>query len=85
MTEDMNPGARELDERRSGSDEIVLLWYPESERVEVSVRDIETGAEFHLEVPPESAMDAFHHPYAYAALDLEPTLPAVMTVDDGQR
>ena len=56
MSESMSPPPRELAQRRSGSDEILLLWYPESERVEVTVCDVETGAGFQLEVAPGSAI-----------------------------
>jgi hypothetical protein len=63
----MSAPARELAQRLSGTDEVLLLWHPDSERVELSVCDVETGAGFHLDVAPESAADAFHHPYAYAA------------------
>jgi hypothetical protein len=62
----MSAAARELAQRLSGTDEVQLFWHPDSKRVEVSVRDVDTGAGFHLEVQPGSAMDAFHHPYAYA-------------------
>ena len=62
----MSAPARELAQRLSGTDEVLLLWDPESERVEVSVRDVETGSGFQLEIPPGSAIDAFYHPYAYA-------------------
>jgi hypothetical protein len=62
----MSAAARELAQRVSGTDEVLLLWHPDSEQVELSVRDVATGAGFHLEVAPGSAMDAFHHPYAYA-------------------
>jgi hypothetical protein len=57
---------RELAERRSGTVEVLLLWYPEIDRVERSVRDLVTGAGFHIEVAPGNAIDAFYHPYAYA-------------------
>jgi hypothetical protein len=63
----MSAPARELAQRRSGTDEVLLLWHPDSERVELSVRDMTTGAGFHLEIAPASAIDAFYHPYAYAA------------------
>jgi hypothetical protein len=59
--------ARELARRRSGTDEIVLLWHPEDDRVEVSVRDVTSDATFQIEVAPGNALDAFTHPYAYAA------------------
>ena len=35
--------------------------------MELSVSDVSTGEGFQLEVAPGTAMDAFHHPYAYAA------------------
>ena len=59
--------ARELAQRLSGTVEVVLLWYPDSDRVEVAVRDRATGSGFDIRVAPGSALDAFHHPYAYAA------------------
>jgi len=58
---------RELAERLSGADEILLLWDPESERIALSVLDQATGAGFRIGLAPEDALDAFYHPYAYAA------------------
>jgi hypothetical protein len=58
---------RELAQRTSGTDEILLLWHPENDRVEISIRDLATGAGFQVEVTPGCAIDAFYHPYAYAA------------------
>jgi hypothetical protein len=63
----MSALARELAQRLSDTDEVLLLWYPDDERVEIFVRDVATGAGFHLEIPPGRAIDAFYHPYAYAA------------------
>jgi hypothetical protein len=60
------PLPRELAERRSGTDEVRLLWHPEIDRVELSISDVATGAGFHTEVAPGDALDAFYHPYAYA-------------------
>jgi hypothetical protein len=65
--ERMSAPARELAQRLSGKDEVLLLWYPENERVELSVRDVATGAGFHLDVAPACAIDAFYHPFVYAA------------------
>jgi hypothetical protein len=76
--------SRELAQRRSGSVEVLLLWHPESDRVELSVRDVATGTGFRLEVAPSNAMDAFHHPYAYAASESScREVRAEMTIVDG--
>jgi len=63
----MSAPARELAQRLSGTDEVLLLWHPESERVELLVRDLATGEGFRVEVAPGGAIDAFYHPYAYVA------------------
>lgn len=62
-----NDCVKELAQRVTGKDEVLLLWHPESERVELAVRDVATGVSFHLDVEPGDAIDAFYHPYAYAA------------------
>src|SRR5437773_2568535 len=48
---------RELAQRRSGTAEILLLWHPEIDRVDLSVQDLVTGAGFHFEVAPGDAID----------------------------
>ena len=58
---------RELAQRLSGTAEVLLLWRPELNRLELSVQDFATGASFYIEVAPANAIDAFYHPYAYAA------------------
>jgi hypothetical protein len=65
--EGRNAPTRELAQRLSGTDEVLLLWHAGIDRVELCVSDVTTGEGFHLEVSPGTAMDAFHHPYAYAA------------------
>ena len=57
----------ELDYRSTDGLEVTLLWHPESNAVSVSVFDAKTGDDFDLDVDAADAMDAFHHPYAYAA------------------
>ena len=59
---------RELAQRLSGTVEVLLLWQPEGDQVELSVHDLATDAGFHLDVAPANAMDVFYHPYAYAAM-----------------
>jgi hypothetical protein len=76
---------RELAQRLSGADEVLLLWHPESDLVELSVRNLATGAGCQIEVAPADAIEAFYHPFAYASrcgrsdrVDREET-----TIDDG--
>ena len=57
---------RELASRRGDGLEIALMWSAASGRVQVSVLDVRSGALLVREVPPDAAMDAFAHPFAYA-------------------
>ena len=59
--------ARELAQRLSGTVEVRLIWDPQIDQLELSVCNLVTGEGFNLEVAPGNAMDAFDHPYAYAA------------------
>ena len=63
--ERMRAPTRELAQRLSGADEVLLLWHPESDRVELAVRNLATGADCQIEVAPADAIDAFYHPFAY--------------------
>lgn len=67
-SECLSTSTRELAQRLTGQDEVVLLWHPGIDSVELRVSDLTTGEGFHIEVSPGTAMDAFHHPYAYAAM-----------------
>lgn len=58
---------RELAQRLTGGVEVLLLWHPGIDLVELSLHDQATGAGFQVAVAPEDAIDAFYHPYAYAA------------------
>jgi hypothetical protein len=58
---------RELDFRSNDGLEVALLWQPETNQLSVSVYDSKTGDDFDIGVDPAEAIDAFHHPYAYAA------------------
>jgi hypothetical protein len=57
---------RELDHRASDGIDVRLLWNERTDNVSVAVLDERTGEYFELDVDPEDAMVAFHHPYAYA-------------------
>jgi hypothetical protein len=59
---------RELDHRSLDGIAVSLLWREDDDAVLVVVADRKVGASFELEVRSgESALDVFHHPYAYAA------------------
>jgi hypothetical protein len=57
---------RELDQRRGDGFEVTLLWSERTGAVFVCVEDDHTGSGFHFAVDAADALDAFHHPYAYA-------------------
>jgi hypothetical protein len=65
----MSPAAstRELAARECDGIAVRLLWHPRENAVTVSVEDTRVGDCFQLAVAPERALDAFHHPFAYAA------------------
>jgi hypothetical protein len=56
---------RELDHRASDGIDVRLLWNAETKAVLVSVAERD-GVDFEFQVPPTDALQAFHHPYAYA-------------------
>ena len=58
---------RELAARESDGISVRLLWHPQENAVTVSVEDARVGDCFQLAVTPERALDAFRHPFAYAA------------------
>ena len=54
--------------RREGDGLVVsLLWSRAAGRVTVTVVDQMFAEELHVEVPGACALDAFYHPFAYAA------------------
>jgi predicted metal-dependent phosphoesterase TrpH len=59
---------RELANRVSNGIEVTLSWGPVSGDVVVEVSDRSVEQVFEFSVPSECALDAFHHPYAYASL-----------------
>jgi hypothetical protein len=58
---------RELDHRRADGIDVRLLWSQPDERILLVVSDSKTGDAFSVEVEPGDALEAFHHPYSYAA------------------
>ncbi len=56
---------RELARRRDHGIDVALLWDSASDRVFVAVEDGHRGERFRIAVGDRSALDVFHHPYAY--------------------
>jgi hypothetical protein len=61
------PQTRELATRESDGIHVLLLWHPDENALTVSVEDARVGDRFQLAVAPDRALDAFYHPFAYAA------------------
>jgi hypothetical protein len=61
------PRTRELAARDTDGIHVLLLWHPDENAVTVSVEDTRAGDRFQLAVAPHRALDAFYHPFAYAA------------------
>jgi hypothetical protein len=64
---DMTASWEELASRTSNGLEVTLLWQRDRKDVNVRVIDAWTEDAFELTVAGESALDAFYHPYGYAA------------------
>jgi hypothetical protein len=62
-------GAHRVDlaHRRNDGLDVVLWWSPEDDSVTVEVLHLATDRSFELVVARERALDAFYHPFAYAA------------------
>ena len=57
---------RELDVRTSDGIDVRLLWSPHDGALLLEVDDAELQTRLVLPVPPDEAMLAFHHPFAWA-------------------
>jgi hypothetical protein len=57
----------ELASRTTNGLEVTLLWQRDDENVHVRVVDARTEEAFELTVAGEKALEAFYHPYAFAA------------------
>ena len=57
----------EIHRRASAGLEVSLLWSRSASKLVVSVADTLTGESFELPVEREEALEAFNHPFAYAA------------------
>ena len=64
----MSPATtRELAARDNDGVHVQLLWHPAENAVSVTIEDERFGESFHIAVASDRALDAFYHPYAYAA------------------
>jgi hypothetical protein len=67
MTTTACPDRRELAHRTGDGIEVTLLWSKPSTRVTIAVLDSHSDETLEFEVDGAAALDAFNHPYAYAA------------------
>lgn len=67
MSATAQPDRRELAHRTSDGIEVTLFWSKPSTRVTIAVLDTRSGEALEFEVEGSAAVDAFNHPYAYAA------------------
>ena len=58
---------RELAHRTDNGIEVTLLWTRSTSTVTIAVIDTHSGEELEFDVDGSGALDAFNHPYAYAA------------------
>jgi hypothetical protein len=72
MRTTLETAARELDRRTKDGFDIRLLWDPHTDRVLVAVNDQLHGESFTFEADLADALQAFHHPFAYARDDRDP-------------
>jgi hypothetical protein len=64
---DFTSEPQELDARTGDGIDVRLFWHPATDTLTISVFDVTHEQEFELLVDPGEALDAFHHPFAYAA------------------
>ena len=67
VDEPYDTGNTRLAARESDGVHVLLLWHPGENALTVSVEDARVGDRFQLAVAPDRALDAFYHPFAYAA------------------
>jgi hypothetical protein len=65
---------RELDHRTSDGIEVTLFWSAATNRVTIAVLDSHSDESLEFDVERNAALDAFKHPYAYAAATRSPNL-----------
>jgi hypothetical protein len=61
------PASRELASRDGDGIHVLLLWHPNEDVLTVSVDDSRSGHRFAIAVDRDRGLDAFYHPFMYAA------------------
>jgi hypothetical protein len=61
-------GHRELAHRTSDGFDVKLLWNPADDSIAVRVLSLESAEIHEFDVRRDQALNAFHHPFVYAAL-----------------
>jgi hypothetical protein len=67
MTATFITDRRELAHRTSDEIEVTLFWTKPTNRVEIAILDTRSDSALEFEVDGSVALDAFNHPFAYAA------------------
>jgi hypothetical protein len=65
---------RELATRVNGGVEITLVWDRRDNSTSIDIRHATTDETISFRVPPGRALDAFHHPFAHLANQVEDDL-----------
>jgi hypothetical protein len=65
---------RELATRVNGGVEITLVWDRRDNSTSIDIRHASTDETISFRVPPGRALDAFHHPFAHLANQVEDDL-----------
>ena len=74
---------RELAHRTSDGIDVTLFWSKSANRVTLEVLDSHSDERLAFEVDGSAALDAFNHPYAYAATRRAPHVVATPVSADG--
>jgi hypothetical protein len=80
MTATAFSNRRELAHRTNDGIEVTLLWSEATDQVTIAVLDTRSGDALEFDVDGGAALDAFNHPYAYAAALQPTTAPSLVTV-----
>ena len=74
MTATAITARRELAHRTSDGIEVTLFWTRATNTVAIALLDTRSGEGLEFDVAGSAALDAFNHPYAYAATERVRTL-----------